>query len=261
MATYVLVGGGWLGGWCWQPIARRLREEGHDAYPVTLTGLGERVHLARPEVDLKTHIADVVNLVEFEDLHDVVLLGHSYAALVVTGAADRIPERISQIVYLDAGAFPSGLALIDTFPPEARHHIESQVEELGDGWRLPMPPWDELAQRQASLVGLDDDRLRQMRARATPQPFGTFTQPLRLENPTREGLPKVGILCSFSLAEVQEMITSGDPLSQGVTGPNWRFVELPTGHWPMFSRPEDLAAALLDLPSGDSRQDDDERKT
>jgi pimeloyl-ACP methyl ester carboxylesterase len=133
MATYVLVGGGWLGGWCWQPIARRLREEGHDAYPVTLTGLGERVHLARPEVDLKTHIADVVNLVEFEDLHDVVLLGHSYAALVVTGAADRIPERISQIVYLDAGTFPSGLALIDTFPPEARHHIESQVEELGDG--------------------------------------------------------------------------------------------------------------------------------
>jgi hypothetical protein len=83
-----------------------------------------------------------------------------------------------------------------------------------------MPPWDELAQRQASLVGLDDDRLRQMRARATPQPFGTFTQPLRLENPTREVLPKVGILCSFSLAEVQEMITSGDPLSQGVTGPN-----------------------------------------
>ena len=249
MATYVLVGGAWLGGWCWQPIARRLREEGHDAYPLTLTGLGERVHLASPEVNLDTHITDVVNLIEFENLHDVVLLGHSYAALVVTGAADRIPERISQVVYLDAGPFPSGLAFIDTYPPEARTHVESQVEELGEGWRLPMPPTDELAQ-QASLEGLDDDQLRVMRSRAAAQPFGTYTQPLRLENPAREGLPKVGILCSFSLEQVQEMIASGNPLSQAFTGPNWHFVELPTGHWPMFSRPEDLAAALLDLPSG-----------
>jgi pimeloyl-ACP methyl ester carboxylesterase len=140
MARYVLVSGAWLGGWCWQPIARRLREEGHDAYPVTLTGLGERVHLASPEVDLDTHITDVVNLVEFEDLHDVVLLGHSYAAIVVTGAADRIPERISQVVYLDAGPFPSSLAFIETYPPEARTHVERQVKEQGDGWRLPMPP-------------------------------------------------------------------------------------------------------------------------
>src|SRR5918996_727767 len=78
MSVYVLVGGGWLGGWCWQEVARRLREEGHDVYPATLTGLGERVHLASPEVDLETHITDVVNLIEFEDLHEVVLLGHSY---------------------------------------------------------------------------------------------------------------------------------------------------------------------------------------
>ncbi len=92
MTTYVLVGGAWLGGWCWKPIARRLRDNGHDAYPVTLTGLGERVHLASPQVDLNTHITDVVNLIEFEDLHDVVLLGHSYASLVVTGAAIGFPS-------------------------------------------------------------------------------------------------------------------------------------------------------------------------
>ena len=88
MAAYVLVGGGRLGGWCWQGVARRLREEGHDAYPTTLTGLGERVHLASPQVDLETHITDVVNLIEFEDLRDIVLLGHSYAGVVVTGVAD-----------------------------------------------------------------------------------------------------------------------------------------------------------------------------
>ena len=95
MTTYVLVAGAWLGDWRWQPAVRQLRDNGHDAYPVTLTGLGERVHLASPQVDLDIHITDVANLIEFEDLHDVVLLGHSYGGLVVTGAADRIPERIS----------------------------------------------------------------------------------------------------------------------------------------------------------------------
>ena len=158
MATYALVGGGWLGGWCWRRVARRLREEGHEVYPVTLTGLGERVHLASPQVDLETHITDVVNLIEFEDLHDVVLLGHSYANLVVTGVADRVPERISQLVYLDTGQLPNGTALIEVFPAEVRSHIERQVDEFGDGWRFPMPPQEELA-NFGSLEGLDEANL------------------------------------------------------------------------------------------------------
>jgi pimeloyl-ACP methyl ester carboxylesterase len=247
MTTYVLVGGAWLGGWCWQPVARWLRDNGHDAYPVTLTGLDERVHLARPEVDLETHIKDVVNLVEFEELHDIVLLGHSYAGLVVTGAADRIPERISRLVYLDTGPIPSGTALIDLFPPEARRHIEGQVEELGDGWRFPMPLPEELAS-MGSLEGLDDNLLKELRSRAVPQPFGTYTQPLRLENPVREELTKVAILCSFSLDQVKEMIARDEPVFRELVGPTWQFLELPTGHWPMFSRPEDLANMLLDSP-------------
>jgi len=248
MTAYVLVGGAWLGGWCWKPVARRLRDQGHDGYPVTLTGLGERVHLASPQVDLETHVTDVVNLIEFEDLRDVVLLGHSYAGLVVTGAADRIPDRISRLVYLDTGAFPDGFVLIDSFPPETRQRIERQVEELGDGWRLPMPPWEELAE-YGSLEGLDESQLELLRSRAVAQPFGTYTQPLRLDDPARETLPKVGILCSISLEQVQAMIASGDPVFRELAGPNWQFVELPTGHWPMFSRPGDLAELLLDLPS------------
>jgi pimeloyl-ACP methyl ester carboxylesterase len=127
MATYVLVGGAWLGGWCWQPIARQLRDQGHIAYPLTLTGLGERSHLASPEVNLETHITDVVNLIEFEDLHDVFLLGHSYAGIVVTGAADRIPERIAQLIYLDSGPVADGLVYLDTQPPEVREHAEREV--------------------------------------------------------------------------------------------------------------------------------------
>jgi pimeloyl-ACP methyl ester carboxylesterase len=260
MVTYVLVGGGWLGGWCWQGVARLLREKGHDAYPTTLTGLGDRVHLASPQVDLETHITDVVNLIEFEDLHDIVLLGHSYAGIVVTGAADRVPARISQLVYLDTGPLPDGTAIIETFPTEARRHIERRVEESGDGWRFPMPPQEELS-TFGSLEGLDDAQLELLRSRAVDQPFGTFTQPLRLKNPAREALPKVGILCSFSLEEVQAIIDSGDPVFREMASPNWRFVELPTGHYPMFSRPDDLAAVLLDLPSGASIQDDGERST
>jgi pimeloyl-ACP methyl ester carboxylesterase len=254
MRAHVLVGGGWLGGWCWQKVARRLRENGHDAYPATLTGLGERVHLASPEVDLETHITDVVNLIEYEDLNDVVLLGHSYGGMVVTGAADRIPERISELVYLDTAPLPGG-TLIEKFPPEARHRVEKQVEESGDGWRFPMPPREELA-NMASLEGVDEDHLRLLYSRATPQPFGTYTQPLRLKNPAREALPKLGIVCSFSLAQVRQMIASDNPQFRGLAGPEWRFVELPTGHYPMFSRPEDLAELLLGLSSEEPVRDE-----
>jgi len=248
MTAYVMVRGAWLGGWCWQKVASRLRDEGHDVYPVTLTGLGERAHLASPKVDLETHISDVVNVIEFEDLHDVVLLGHSYAGLVVTGPADRIPERVSELVYLDTAPLPDGTTLIETFPPEVRGRVEGQVEDLGGGWRWPMPPPEELA-NFGSLEGVSDDDLGLLRSRAAPQPFVTYTQPLRLTNPAREELLKLGIVCSFSLAQVQEMIASGHPLFRELSGPNWRFVEPPTGHWPMFSRPGDLAELLLDLPS------------
>jgi hypothetical protein len=132
------------------------------------------------------------------------------------------------------------------------------VEEQGDGWRFPMPPWEELA-NMASLEGLDDEQLRLLRSRAVAQPFGTYTQPLRLTNPARDALPKLGIVCSFSLAQVREMIASGQPLFRELAGPNWRFVELPTGHWPMFSRPDDLAELLLDLPSDAPARDEGDR--
>ena len=185
----------------------------------------------------------------------MVLVGHSYAGIVVTAVADRVPERVSRLVYLDTAPLPDGTALIETVPPETKRYIESQVEELGDGWRWPMPPEEELAVF-GSLEGVDEDHLRLLRSRAAPQPFGTYTQPLRLENPAREALPKLGILCSFSLQQVREMIAGGVPLFHELTGPGWGFVELPTGHWPMFSRPEDLAELLLDLPPGTPARED-----
>jgi pimeloyl-ACP methyl ester carboxylesterase len=254
MATYVLVCGAWLGGWCWQPIVRHLRDQGHHAYPLTLTGLGERVHLASPEVNLDTHITDVVNLIEFEDLRDVFLLGHSYAGIVVTGAADRIPERIAQLVYLDSGPVADGLPYLEgTQPPEVREHAEREVRTRGDGWRLPMPSWDELQNVYgASLEGLDEPRRALMRSRAVAQPFGTYTQPLRLTNTAQEVLPKLLITNSFPLAQVKELIASEHPWFRELAGPEWRFVELPTGHWAMFSRPDDLAELLIDIPASET---------
>jgi pimeloyl-ACP methyl ester carboxylesterase len=248
MTTYVLVGGAWLGGWAWQPVTRQLRERGHDVHPVTLTGLGDRSHLAAPETDLDTYLDDVVNLVEFEDLHDVVLVGHSYAGHVVTGVADRVPERIAQLAYLDAGPSPDGAAFIDLQPPPARELVERLVDQAGDGWRIPMPAWEDLeGVMGASLEGLGPDERARMRARAVAQPVRTWTQPLTLRGPARDQLPKILITCSIPLAQVKEMIAAGHPWFAELAGPQWSLLELPTGHWPMFSVPEPLADRLHEL--------------
>jgi pimeloyl-ACP methyl ester carboxylesterase len=250
MTIYVLVPGAWLGGWCWQPVTTQLRAHGHDVYPVTLTGLGERSHLASREVDLDTYIADVVNLVEFEDLRDVVLVGHSYSGIVVTAIADRIPERIAVLAYLDSGPVPDGSAYLDLQPPPAKQLIERLAEEVGDGWQIPMPTWEELeVVLGASLDGLGDIERSRMRARAVTQPLRTWTQPVSLKNPAREQLSKLLITCSFPLAQVRQMIADGHPWFAELASPQWSFLELPTGHWPMFSKPDQLADLLHGIPA------------
>ncbi|HET6748826.1 MAG TPA: alpha/beta hydrolase [Actinomycetes bacterium] len=245
MATFVLVPGAWLGGWAWEPTAGRLRERGHDVHPVTLTGLGERAHLAAPDVDLETHVADVVDLVRDRDLHDVVLLGHSYAGIVVTGAADRIPERLAKVVYLESGPVPDGVSYLDMEEPAAKERDERQVAETGDGWRLAMPSWEELERvNGASLEGLGGAERNWIRDHATDQPFATYTQPLRLRGTQAEPLPKVLISSSFPLDQVRELIKAGHPWFAPLAGPEWQLLELRTGHWPLASRPGDLADLL-----------------
>ena len=248
MATFVLVPGFWLGGWAWRSVARSLRAGGHDVYPATLTGLGDRAHLAGPEVDLETHITDVVNLIEFEDLHDVVLVGHSGGGLPVTGTSDRIPQRLAKVVYVESGELPDGTAQLDVYPPEGRAEIQRQI----DGWRLPLPSWELLEQSGASLEGLGDTERAAMRERAVPQPVGTLTQALKLANPARLDVPRALIACSFPLAMVRQLASDGVPMFAALAEPGWELLELPTGHWPMFSRPADLTRLLADLaaPAG-----------
>ncbi len=217
---------------------------------MTLTGLGDRSHVADPEVDLDTYISDVVEVIELGDLHDVVLVGHSYGGHVVTGVADRVPERVSLLAYLDAGSSPDGAAFMDLQPPAARELIERLALGAGEGWRIPMPSWEQLEGVMcASLEGLGPDERKRMRARATAQPLRTWTQPLSLRDPDRATLPRLLITCSIPLDQVRQMIAAGHPWFAALAGPQWSFRELPTGHWPMFSVPEELASLLLDISS------------
>src|SRR4051812_14926460 len=118
MATFVLVHGGWDGAWAWRSIARELQMAGHEVFTPTLTGSGERVHLASPEIDLNTHILDVSNVLHYEKLEDIILVGYSYGGMVVTGVAEQMPERLRQIIYLDAFVPQNGLSVADFFLPE-----------------------------------------------------------------------------------------------------------------------------------------------
>ena len=120
MSTYVLVHGAWHGAWCWKRVRAALEKQGHQVFTPTLTGVADRSHLASPQINLDTHIADVANLIRWEELSNVVLCGHSYGGCVISGAADRIADRIGALVYLDAFLLENGQSLHDTLPPEMR---------------------------------------------------------------------------------------------------------------------------------------------
>jgi pimeloyl-ACP methyl ester carboxylesterase len=246
-----LVAGACLGGWAWREVATRLRALGHEIYAVTLTGLGERVHLASREVDLDTHVADVVNLLDYEALTEVVLVGHSYAGTVVTGVADRRPERLDAVVYLDTSPLPDGAAISDVQSPEQRDRQRLEVEQRGDGWRWPVPDRDALVSgAYGSAAGLDEEHLRLIAERATPQPYATFTSPLRLTGSWPEGLRRVVILCAdggMSLAQLRDLIDLRDPRAAVFADADWEHHELPTGHWAMFSLPGPLAQLLHEI--------------
>lgn len=246
MATYVLVAGNWLGGWAWSDVAERLRAAGHAAHAVTLTGLGDRVHLAGPQVDLDTHTDDIVNVIEYAGLRDVVLVGHSYGGFPVTAAADRIPERIAKLVYVESGPLP-GLSQLDTEGPEAREATLARMkEDPVNGWRGRLPSWSELD--DAVLTGLGEPERARFAERAVDQPLGANAQPLTLTNEAAlNAIPHALVTCMFPESQVRAMIADGHPYFAGFSGKQWEFAEVPTGHWPMFSEPAELAGALAGL--------------
>lgn len=232
MATYVLVHGGGHGGWCYQRVARFLRAQGHDVYCPTLTGLGERSHLLSPDVDLDAHIADVVNVLVYEGLNDVILAGHSYGGMVITGAADRALDRVGQLVYLDAALPAHGESLVDVSPApmtEARSHAR-----VVDGIELVIFPEDLIG-----LMGVTrSEDLDWMRDKLSPHPWKCFDQPLTLADEAAvRKIPRTIINCTPTLSV--EMQVHRERLFDAE-----RVWEIDTGHDLMITEPEAVAEML-----------------
>ena len=230
MSTYVLVHGAWHGGWCWARVARLLRDAGHDVFTPTLTGLGERVHLARPEIDLAHHVQDVVAVLDAEELKSVTLVGHSYGGMVVTGVAARATARLAHLVYLDAFVPASGQKLLDLVPPERAEAMREQARSQGDGWRVP--PWP--PERYGVTSARDIEWLSR---RLTPHPLGTLEQPSEAGPPARGKLSY--IYCTKSTGSFDQF---AERLREDR---KWSFHELKTGHDAMVTNPGELAKILM----------------
>jgi pimeloyl-ACP methyl ester carboxylesterase len=238
MATFVLLHGSYHGGWSWKKVAPLLRAAGHDVYTPTFTGLGERSHLVSREVGHETHVQDILSLVEFEDLSDVVLAGHSYGCPMAAAIANRIPEKIRHVVYLDGGVPRDGQSVWDLFDARSRQDLTRRMRESGSDWLLPPPP--------ATVFGLTDPvDLAWVDARLTAMPVKCWTDPISLTNPARERLPRTQVVCTLGRSpESLERVRARAAANGG------EYREIPTGHDLMLTMPEETAEILLAALNG-----------
>jgi pimeloyl-ACP methyl ester carboxylesterase len=231
----------WFGGWCWKKSARLLRDDGHVVYTPTLTGLGERAHLANPSTGLSVHIEDIANVLHYEDLSDVILVGNSSAGMVISGVADQARTRIAQVVYLDAFVPEDGQSLIEILPPDRRSALEELVRTEGDGWLLPRfaaPPWEQFVPAAWNVTGQAD--LEWVLARLRPTPFAHFTDPVRRHLPDAEQPHRVYIRCRASP-------TRASTATQRLPGPAMRGPILATSHLPFVTDSDALHTILRQL--------------
>jgi len=228
MANLVLVHGAFHGGWCWRDSAARLRAAGHQVFTPTLTGLGERSHLIGPQVDLEMHIADIVNLIEWEELDDMVLVSHSYGGLPATGAADRLAGRLAALVFLDAFTPDDGDSAISV-----RTKVPGYIplETPADGVRVSPPP--------ADVFGLEGELKDWVQRRMTPHPYPTMTQSIHLSGAWRSVARKVYIRCQPYPAPYFEAYYEA-----AAADPDWTAL---AGDWPhniMMTDPDWFVATL-----------------
>jgi pimeloyl-ACP methyl ester carboxylesterase len=231
VSTYVLVHGAWRGSWIWKRVRRLLQAQGHEVFTPTHTGVADRSHLSSPNVNLDTHITDVANLLRWEELSDVILCGHSYGGCVASGVADRVPERIGALVYLDAFVLENGQCLNDMIPPEVRRERLDQANEVGEGWKLPPIPAEEF-----NVNPSDRDWVNRQ---STMQSLACFEQPLHLTGAINQ------------IKNVTYIWASGwspSPFPQfyeKAQTKGWRTIAIDCGHDVMLDRPEQLARELL----------------
>ena len=226
--VFVLIHGAWHGGWCWRFLRPFLK--GHDVFAPSLTGLGERKHLARPDIDLDLHIDDVVSILEMEDLRDVILVGHSYGGMVVTGTADRAPERIRRIVYLDAFVPENGKCTLDYVVPERAARMREEGERLGSVTPPPVSLWGLTKREHIDFV----------RPREVRHPYPCFSQTIKLTNEAALArLPKTFVYCSSPATGSFDRFAA-----KYRSDPSWKFFELKMGHDAMILMPERVAEIL-----------------
>jgi pimeloyl-ACP methyl ester carboxylesterase len=225
--TFVLVHGAWHGGWCWRKVVPLLQAAGHRVIALTLTGLGERAHLINPQVGLTTHVDDVVNTLEMEDLTDVVLVGHSYGGLVISSVASRSGRRIRRLVYLDALVPENGQSGFDLNSQQFQQRLLAAAAEHGDGYKVPP---------NLEMLGVTDDAdLDWMRPRLRPQPIASFSQPAEVSS-AGALIPRSYILCTkFGFKD-----TAAKCRAKG-----WPVFEIDCGHDAMIIKPRELVDLLL----------------
>ena len=234
MSIYVLVHGAWGGSWCWKGTRRALQARGHEVFTPTLSGVGERSHLLSRQLDLHTHIADVVNLIRWEELSDVILCGHSYGGVVVTGAADQVADRIRALVYVDAFVPDNGQSLHDTLPYEQRDAQVKGALTSGDGWRVPP-----ISAEVFNVNLRDRDWVNRQR---TPQSLATFQQPLQLTGAIE------------AIKDITYILATGWEHSpfpqfyQKAKARGWKTLTIDCGHDVMVDKHEELLQILLSIP-------------
>jgi pimeloyl-ACP methyl ester carboxylesterase len=240
MATFVLVTGSYFGGWSWQKVTPLLRAAGHAAFTPTLTGLGERVHLATPDVDLDTHVTDVVHLLAYEDLTDATLVGYSYGATVVAGVAERVPERLALLVFGDGTVPADGQSAYDAGEDGEPHRAAERAaaEAAGTPGYAPIP-----TDGVRALIA-DEADAAWVVARMTPHPIATFAQPLRRGNPAAAALPRAFAYCPEGKAADSPTARLAARLK---ADPGWRYREVAANHVAPITAPRALAEALLSL--------------
>jgi pimeloyl-ACP methyl ester carboxylesterase len=237
-ATFVLVHGGGHGGWCYQKVARLLRAAGHEVLTPTMTGVGERSHLVSADVDLDLHIRDIVAVLHYDDLRDVILVGHSYGGMVITGVADRAADRVGRLVYLDAANPVNGQSLVDVAGPIIE--MTRPQGQVVDGVELVLLP----APGAGMFYGVTDPQdLAWMDERLTGHPWKCFEQPLRLTNEAALwAIPRYDIVCTSTLA-------TRDPRLLAKARDEGRLWDVDTGHDLMITEPEAVAELLLQVAS------------
>ncbi len=243
MITFVLVHGAWHGGWCWNRVVPLLRKTGAQVSAPTLTGLGHRSHLVRcldpATIDLDLHIRDIVQVIEYEDLQQVVLVGHAYAGMVITGVAEICPERLAHLVYVNAVVPADGESMASQLSAVRGAEFTSWVAGLiedGEGF-LPVPTKSEIRSRWGIS---DPDDLDWITRHVTPQPVATMAGPVRISNPEAEAVPR-SFVCGSE--------AGFRAVSERVEQAGWAVYHVDSGHDIMVTHPRDLAEILLGIGS------------